>query len=1289
MTAHRLEPLHMARAIQKATGPGPDPPLLGPDEMQLYSYYRPGLSAGTYEVSVVQEIDAAVPTAAKRQTLTVTNVRNVRDGNPDPKIETLVGDAEPQRFEVVVPRFTLDPELINSYYPPDGHQDEGRILPHIVLNDPHYPWEIDAGSTTNMAGPIDGPKNDRNMVPWIGLVVFDPDELRLDDKEIKALRIPGVTDVAQQNANGTFTMAVKDYFDDTKFIPKQSQIDIDKGYGDNKALKDRIRGTTDLAKVMFPTKELFADMFSDCESMKYLAHVRNINTVGFPNAGVEQLGLYSVVVSSRTGRFDITKPTTQVVHLVSIENFDSTVPGIQAWLGTDPATRKGPDRIGIFSLHSWVYTALPPDPINFVDTVENLVRKQQMLRADQPTLDAINEGIKNIADGKDETAKTSAKQKASQVLLDRLSAGYTFARWRCETGEETTALNRGPLVPVRQPAKPASDLPDCSNTSKEFQILDKDTGLMDLSYSTAWQLGKTLAIADTVFSAAMLRFRSALHNATAGTTRAMLNKMKPKDELLRSLSVSLQRANDLSCGTPGHPERLRCKCPAGPVTDVTEDEARPVFKRNMAAGVLSHSLAGTMPFTGLNKEPANDDDWVTIHNWMADKLFLADIPPHYLIPEASFVPPEAIRFFYVDDFWLDCLLDGALSVANHLDRDDDILRTEVKTRFNTYLQTPVPDTGIKPQIPSYGFILRSKIIETMPDLRITVKWTVPDPKGEVRHPVCRYTRFDKTTLICLLDRQPEELDSIELAQPPHQQRFSLGYNLYGERKDKDGVTNLPGRLIFKIRKLYTNGAPETGEWFMATKQPKMAPDTNLANADKIDQTRAWYNWDTRCIQLRTMMDDLTKLLDRNAGESYEKDGKTLIDTGEYHDPVPNSCALGIELNDPSYYFTIRPPKMEGKMVPKPKDGSEVKPPDKVIVPRDRQLYINTSAKKLAPPKPLVMRMAKRTILPAVAAATLPASETLTPSPPANVPPPGHAPHIQAKTVPFPSSAMALRNRPSSSSAPKSSLAGPSIPRPVAGIAAAAAAAAAAPSIPFTQLTSQFTLTLYADYKAFPKNPTRTRDGFDPLAYLPTKNVFLYDLIFSLRKNSNNLVSSYPLLEIQIDIPTDPVPPLPKIEPLIKGDYRGGGVKMLSNQRFVPLLYTDPEAGYLRVRVMPRTAEDSFRFVLSDAKSDELCFRLAEPEVVKVKNGQSISLVGGGGSTVWRGVSTITMVEIYAVGEDKGGLGAGGSSGGSDGVAGGKQTTWPVTSSIEVVKWDTRDAEDVKMQGDEDKEVGRT
>ena len=60
------------------------------------------------------------------------------------------------------------------------------------------------------------------------------------------------------------------------------------------------------------------------------------------------------------------------------------------------------------------------------------------------------------------------------------------------------------------------------------------------------------------------------------------------------------------------------------------------------------------------------------------------------------------------------------NVGNHVENDDDMVKTAIKQLYNVYLSTTVPNTSIKPQIPHYGFVLRSQIVKVMPDLRITV-----------------------------------------------------------------------------------------------------------------------------------------------------------------------------------------------------------------------------------------------------------------------------------------------------------------------------------------------------------------------------------------------------------------------------------------------------------------------------------------------------------------------------------------------------------------------------------------
>ena len=102
--------------------PTPDPraivpPLPPTGQEQLYNFYLPSLESGEHTITVTQTI--------KRS---------------DGQDETLIPEAT-QDFEVVGPRFSLPDGEVHSTYPPQGHGDHLNILPHVVLEDPHLPWE--------------------------------------------------------------------------------------------------------------------------------------------------------------------------------------------------------------------------------------------------------------------------------------------------------------------------------------------------------------------------------------------------------------------------------------------------------------------------------------------------------------------------------------------------------------------------------------------------------------------------------------------------------------------------------------------------------------------------------------------------------------------------------------------------------------------------------------------------------------------------------------------------------------------------------------------------------------------------------------------------------------------------------------------------------------------------------------------------------------------------------------------------------------------------------------------
>lgn len=54
---------------------------------------------------------------------------------------------------------------------------------------------------------------------------------------------------------------------------------------------------------------------------------------------------------------------------------------------------------------------------------------------------------------------------------------------------------------------------------------------------------------------------------------------------------------------------------------------------------------------------------VEVIDWLARLRLLHGVPFAYLVPDADLLPPESIRFFYLDRDWTDAAVEGALSAA--------------------------------------------------------------------------------------------------------------------------------------------------------------------------------------------------------------------------------------------------------------------------------------------------------------------------------------------------------------------------------------------------------------------------------------------------------------------------------------------------------------------------------------------------------------------------------------------------------------------------------------------------
>lgn len=118
----------------------------------------------------------------------------------------------------------------------------------------------------------------------------------------------------------------------------------------------------------------------------------------------------------------------------------------------------------------------------------------------------------------------------------------------------------------------------------------------------------------------------------------------------------------------------------------------------------------------------------TIAAFAANLRQLIGVPFRYLVPTNAMLPPESIRFFFVDQNWIDALVDGALSLGRIGNVDflhDQALSPVMNERAETLalnqrrLQLGQPATREVVETPVYsGFLLRSALVSGWPGLEV-------------------------------------------------------------------------------------------------------------------------------------------------------------------------------------------------------------------------------------------------------------------------------------------------------------------------------------------------------------------------------------------------------------------------------------------------------------------------------------------------------------------------------------------------------------------------------------------
>ncbi|KAL8802319.1 MAG: hypothetical protein Q9182_003897 [Xanthomendoza sp. 2 TL-2023] len=692
---------------------------------------------------------SSVPHLQGESTYTINVSQKIQWQQP-PHVQTST-----KQFRVKESPLSLDDSVIHSVYPPPGHSDYSNVLPHVVFNNSSLPWSM-------------SPSRDEPDAPWFGLLTFTEDELTSSDAflNLKTTRLTNTP---------TFAKALP--------ISQLNALLRNSDVTSSVAFRDDNVDNQNVVQATFVSADFFKRMFvqPDTRSItlnrfKPMCHVRSVETSGMTNRATNGQEQFSTVIGVRTGPLANDTPVVVHAHLISLYGLLDNV--------NYDVDYQNP--VALISLYSWSYTCLPSAGGSLYALLRDIGSSVQPLRAPDSLLQQTSPGTDHSNDW----------------VKNRMLGGYSLLDYRTSNGDATLAVHRGPLTPL----KPADVEFPPSDYGSDLAFADASTGVLDLSFQLAWELGRLLMVNDRSTSAALMRLRKdchcdALNSAkTAAAQTAQLHAHPneiiyiAQDDAVKALPSSLKSLTSFK-SISGTAFFARWGKPS------TFQGARTTF--SLQANIVQHTYASNLlnaqaqfsrALPSKNKAlrdaaPMSDcfnelncpmsSDYAQLLSWCMNAWYLQGIPMHYILPDPVFVPKETLRTFFVDQNWFRAFFDGALSVTEHFTKQDEV-RESIKANLDDYLESPLMKDIPKPLVPRWGFMLRSEIVSKFPDLRISAPRTLEldeETEHDGRPEVIRKETIDTDTILCLFDREPTRdqfPDGITLHGPEHQLCNMLG-----------------------------------------------------------------------------------------------------------------------------------------------------------------------------------------------------------------------------------------------------------------------------------------------------------------------------------------------------------------------------------------------------------------------------------------------------------------------------------------------------------------------------------
>ncbi|WP_423736012.1 hypothetical protein [Chitinophaga caseinilytica] len=608
-----------------------------------------------------------------------------------------------RKFAVTSERFSLDPDDINSNFPQNLANGEfGGTLPHVLFNRRILPWERSS-------------VNGDAAAPWLAVLLFGEGEQPAVVREKAKALVPAGTaiTVAGSSITGTGTMPTG-----TFSYPGMQKLD----YGET---------PDDDCNIIDIPAALFNQIAPTKKDLPFLAHIRKMQTLDKTDNLAKEVENFTVVLGNRLPQND----ADNYAFLVSLENFGDYLPDDDGKSNL-PA---GITTVRLLTYIDWSYTVNSRDE-TFKSLLEHLNKNeldqqgltvlQVPFKGTPPTTAAVKAALDKQALG------TLSPADATVLVQNAIMMGYTPHGHSLRHSGHTVSWYRSPLLPYL--VKETIEFPvSCSDAANRY---NPDTGLFDISYGAAWQLGQLLALQNKNFASSLYNWKKGLY---------AWQVIEEENEIIKNKYQGIEAFGDVFAA-----RSVRMEKDISPPEDVVK--------------------------------------------WMARLSLLNGVPFNYLVADERMLPPESLRFFYIDNNWVDALMDGAFSIgrsttASMIVETPYLAKLRVNAR-KTATQFRKRKKSLKGFVNNTGtitgFLLRSAVLKGWPGMEIT---GYDDAAGTSEIQQLRIERLSEEVLLCIFDGVVQR---VSIHEPPEALH--------------SGVEGVYPDLVTSLRVIQGGGDPGSG-----------------------------------------------------------------------------------------------------------------------------------------------------------------------------------------------------------------------------------------------------------------------------------------------------------------------------------------------------------------------------------------------------------------------------------------------------------------------------------------------